>query len=282
MPPINKPSVRETFKASVQDSDKYYFEIQINVGIISWSNDSLKALCLKEDRSFVSNSIYGLVDESFRARLTSVLNEYTPKDLPRKTVWPVASGNARTTWWVINIESFDDEYLICNASPSISTDKSELGYKFASLSADNTFLASVALSEIANLHREISAFKKGINEDVKTSREQIESAAAAARKAEQAAIKNREATDDLKKHVIAQFSEHTKEITKLMTSDVVHDSRMAIFEEHVKKTTTEALTKIVTQADKSGRGLSRKVTIPVGISAMIMAFLQWIFTRYFH
>lgn len=282
MPPINKSNVRETFKVSVQDSDKYYFEVQINVGVISWSNDSLKALCLKEERSFVSNSIYGLVDESFRARLTSVFNEYDPKDLPRKTVWPVASVKNRTIWWIINIEIYDEEYLICNASPSISTDRSELGYKFASLSADNTFLASIALSEIANLRREISTFKKNINEDVKTSREQIEAAALAARKAEQAAIKNREATDDLKKHVVAQFSEHTREITKLMTSDVVHDSRMAIFEEHVKKTTTEALTKIVTQADKSGKGLSRKVTVPVGISALIMAFLQWIITRYFH
>lgn len=281
MPPNPKNNGRDSYKLSIQDTGKLCFEIKVSSGTISWVNDNLKGKCLEDDRTLLNSSIYGLVDESFRARLSSILNEYEAKDIPRKTLWPIPTSKGKMAWWMVNIEYTDEEYFICSTYLVLLTDKSELGYKFASLSADNTFLASVAMSEIKSLRRDFDAFRKSVSDEVKASKDQINAAVEASRKAEKAAILNKEATDDLRKHVISQFSEHTKEITKLMTSDVVHDSRMAIFEDHVKKTTSEALTRIVQQANQSGRGLSKKVTVPVGISAVVVGILQWIITKYF-
>jgi len=51
---------------------------------------------------------------------------------------------------------------------------------------------------------------------------------------------------------------------------------MEAFEAHMKATTSKAVTAIQVQAEKSGKGLARKVSIPVGTIAAIATIVQWL------
>lgn len=273
---------RESFKEDKADSEKSYFELETNSGTVVWANKSLREKCKNEINSVLNTNIFGLVDESFRSRLSRLFTNYKPHQIPNKTLWPITCDKSKMAWWMINIEYEDNEYIICNADLMVVTDRTDVGYKFAKMSADNTYQASAAIVELKTIKKEIIEINNTLKDEVIKTREDLNEAIDASKKAEAAAIQNKEALEELRNQVINQFNIHTKEIMKLMTSDVVHDSRMATFESHVKKTTTEALTQIIDQAEQSGKGLTKKITIPVGTTAAVIAFLQWIITKYFH
>jgi hypothetical protein len=73
---------------------------------------------------------------------------------------------------------------------------------------------------------------------------------------------------------------HTVEILRLISSDAANDARMKVFEDQVKKTTALAIRSVVSTADKAGRGLSKRVTIPVGVIAAVLTFIQWLITNW--
>jgi len=273
---------RELFKEDKAYSEKSYFELECLSGTVTWVNTSLTEKCNGELNSILNTSIFGLVDETFRGRLSRLLTGYSPHSVPLKTLWPISCAKHKIAWWMMSIEYKDDEYLIFHVELMVLTEKADIGFKFAKMSADNTFQTSAALMELKSIKKEILDINDTLKEEIIKTREDLNQAVAASKKAEAAAIQNKDALEELKNQVINQFNIHTKEIMKLMTSDVIHDSRMATFEGHVKKTTTEALTQIIDQADQSGKGLTRKITIPVGTMAAAIAFLQWIITKYFH
>ena len=65
-------------------------------------------------------------------------------------------------------------------------------------------------------------------------------------------------------------------ILKLISTDVVHSKRINAFENHVKMTTDLAIKSITMQADKADKGLSKKVTIPVSITAAVVTVIQYL------
>lgn len=273
---------RESFKEFNGDSSKSYLEIDTKSSTITWINNCLSDKCTTDGQNIQNVSVYGLIDESFRSRLAIMLSNKDKSGLPKKTLWPVPCVPNKLAWWMVEIELVDSDYLLCGCSPILLTDRIDIGYKFAALSADNTYLASSALVQLETIKEDVKNLRQSFFDEIKVTRDDISDAISASKKAEEAAVENKSLIEDLKTQVIHQFNVHTREITKLMTSDVIHDSRMEIFENHVKKTTSAAMLQIMDQADRSGRGLTKKMVVPVGFMAGIIAFLQWLLTKYFH
>lgn len=73
-----------------------------------------------------------------------------------------------------------------------------------------------------------------------------------------------------------KLASHTGEILKLIAGDHGQDRRIETFERHARETTELAIKSITMQADKAGRGLGRKVTVPVSGIALVTAAVQWL------
>jgi hypothetical protein len=126
----------------------------------------------------------------------------------------------------------------------------------------------------------MSSTVESFKEEDSETKSHIKAAIRAAGKAADAAMENASALDRLNASISVGFEEHTVEILKLISTDAMHDARMKAFEEHVKKTTTSAVKSIVSQADKAGRGLSKRVTVPVGVIAAVLTFIQWLIVNW--
>lgn len=271
-------SATEQFKELNSNSDNSYFELELNSGVISWISLGLKE---KINVDIINSSVYGVVEESFRAKLSKTISEFEPEKIPKKTLWPVIC-NGKISWWVVNVCIVGDYSLICSTEVIFVTNYNDISFRFASLNAHNLYNSSLALSEISSVKFEVENFKKTFNEEILSTKNDILTAIEASEKAESAAKESTKSTEELKKQMVDQFKIHTDEITKLMTSSTIHDSRMNIFENHVQKTTAEALARIINQADESGKGLTKRVTLPVGFIGVLAALLQWIIAHYFH
>ena len=275
-------SSMESFRESHLESSKLYIEVELHSGSISWVNHTLAEKCKVENKAILDSNIYGLVDEAFRGKLATMISSFEPSEFPRKTLWPISCAADKISWWMAELELWDEHKIIYSVVPMVTMDRTEIGYKLITLSADNTYLASSSLIEINKIKNEVIELRKLLNDEITKTKNYISDAIDAAKKAEEAALTNKKLIEELNQQVKDQFDEHTQEIKKLITSDVVHDSRMTIFENHVKKTTSEAVVKIIDQADKSGKGLTKRIVLPVGFMATVIAFLQWLITRYFH
>jgi hypothetical protein len=272
----------DLFKYTHEDAEESFMEIDLGSGTVTWVNKYLKSKCSKDDKSVLNTSIYGLVDEAFRAKLSTMISSHETKKLPVITIWPIGCDADRIAWWKIRIVLEEKNFICCSADLVLFTKKADNSYLYMATTANNLYLASKSLNELDDLRRSLDEFKTDVLKDINDTRSDINASIEASRLAEEAANRNRVAIDELKNQVIQQFNIHTNEIIKLMTSDVIHDSRMSIFEDHVKKTTTQALADIIEQADKSGKGLSKKVTIPAGVIAAIIGFIQWLITYFVH
>lgn len=272
----------ELFKYAHEESSECFMEIDLGLGMVTWVNKCLKNQCLRDEKSVLNTSIYGLVDEPFRAKLSSMLSSHDTKHLPSKTVWPILCLDEKIAWWKINVLTKNKDMIGCSAEMLLFTGKKDNSYKYMLAVADSTYYASKSLNELDELKISMDGLKTQIYDEIRETRSNINASIEASQQVEDAANQNQEAIESLKNQVIQQFDIHTKEIIKLMTSDVIHDSRMTIFEAHVKKTTTQALSEIIEQANQSGKGLSSKVTIPAGLIAATVGLIQWVITHFFH
>jgi hypothetical protein len=57
---------------------------------------------------------------------------------------------------------------------------------------------------------------------------------------------------------------------------MVHEERLKTYEDHVKRTTETAVRAIELQAFKSGKGLSRKVTVPIFVVTTLAMIFQYV------
>jgi hypothetical protein len=271
---------RDAVKKNLESSNHFYFEIEVATGVVTWANKSLKEKCKNETKSILNSSIYSLVDPDYRLRLTNIIasGEFFSK---LKTIWPILCDNSNIGWWTVSAVLSDDAYIIVETNHITTHSKESSEFKKFNIVAEGIIFNAEILKDISVIKEDIKDIKTEINQEILGIQKDIKESIDAALKAEKAAISNKELITDLRKQVKEQFDKHTKEITKLMTSDVIHDSRMEIFESHVKRTTTEALSQIADEASRSGKGLARKMTLPVGAAGVLIAVIQWVINTYF-
>lgn len=264
-------------------------EVDLTSGCITWANESAVTACPRHGGELVGMSLHGLIAESHREKLLEVMSEATSGNVYQKTLWPV-SGGTKVYWWSAELleapEPGEDLAWFYCRTASV-TDPSGGSYDVASISSEGMLSAAAALGHARasslSLTKHMKAVKDEVSslrdEDEKT-RENIKAAIRAAGAAADAAMANKAATDALISRVSEQFDMHTVEILRLISSDAANDARMKVFEDQVKKTTALAIRSVVSTADKAGRGLSKRVTIPVGVIAAVLTFIQWLITNW--
>jgi len=267
--------ITKSMRDSASGSDSRVFEVSLTSGCITWANPAAEGACGK----IVGASLHGMVLQTHRDRLLEVISEAMAGKVHRRTIWPVRSG-PDVLWWESSIieTSGDLVWVACRAV--ITTPASGGVYDIAEAMSAAAALCASSACEILELRKEMSSTVESFKEEDSETKSHIKAAIRAAGKAADAAMENASALDRLNASISVGFEEHTVEILKLISTDAMHDARMKAFEEHVKKTTTSAVKSIVSQADKAGRGLSKRVTVPVGVIAAVLTFIQWLIVNW--
>jgi hypothetical protein len=273
---IEKAAIRG---GSVIQTDHGLIEISISKSTVTWVNDFIKQKCAKESRTIIGVSLYGLIDESYRAKLSFVLNSLEGETHYRKTVWPVCNAS-KIRWWSVELVKMFDDLIYAVCIPLVLTETTGPTYEFASLMSgvveNNSVTASTAISSVASLTEEISILRS----EIEATRLNILAAVKASEEAARLTEENKKSIEVLRESVSDQLTNQTNDISALVTSNAVHDKRMSIFEEHVKKTTTDAIREISDQADVSKQVLSKNFTVPVTLTGIIVAIVQYIISHW--
>ena len=258
-------------RESASESDSRVFEVSLTSGCITWVNSKAEALCGK----VVGASLHGMILQTHRDKLLEVVSDAMNGKIHRRTIWPVQYGDT-ISWWETTVIELSEDLAWIECKIAIKTPMAGDIYEMAAIISAYTGICAANNCEIAELKKELLI----ITESFKEEDTKIKSAIRAAGKAADATMENAHALDSLTARISNKFDEHTVEILKLISTDAMHDARMKAFEEHVRKTTVSAVKSIVSQADKAGRGLSKRVTIPVGVIAAILTFIQWLIVNW--
>lgn len=261
-------------------SDDRVVEIEFASGSITWANDALLSKC-PDDSGPVGSSVKKLVAGHFRERVQEVMDAAESGMVFKRTMWPVPANDG-ILWWTTEVVHVyeDKKSALFRCRIMSKTKESGDSYELAVTAADSviTAAAAVAAAEATETRFDkfIDKFKKERDKEKLEDRKNIMAAISAAERAAESALANKASMDALKDQVSVKFDEHMEEIMKLVSTDAVHDERLKVFDDQVKKTTALAMKSIVNTADLAGRGLSKKVTIPVGLVAAILTIVQWV------
>jgi len=299
---LNPSDIEAMREAGKNLEDRGFGEVNLATGQILWKNEfSLQKMgyTLAQVQAL---TVYDIIPKEFHGALSSSLDDESRGRSQTFSIWPCKAADGKYVWWYVTkvksahpIHWYKTEYLntTANSGP-------EYAAMFAAMHTANSFhdLEVQFLDHKIWTRGEIERLSQE-TEELKRSHavlaDQMKACLNAANRGANLAVENGQAIVAIRTDVANQLAEQTTEILKLISTDAIHDQRLAKFEEHLKatadKTVKEVTNKITeqaqkagqtitTQANKAGRGLSRKVTIPVSLIALVFAFVQWLITNW--
>ena len=224
-----------------------------------------------------------------------LISDQTRGKFNRFSIIPGKTSNGKLVWWYTTLskkqnpiywfkiefmcitETSGPEYTSMVSSMEIANSYNELHNKLSDFS-------EWTKENIIKLENEVTGTRESIDE----MKEQVKSCLAAANRAANITLENTSKINSLKGDITKELSNYTAEILRLITTDSVHSQQMkafeehvkATFEEHMKETTNQAVMTIQIQAEKSGKGLAKKITIPVSAVALVATVVQWALTNW--
>jgi len=259
-----------------------FLEINLVTGHYSWANDFILGKYGLTLNQIQSMTVFDLVPEMFHDDARNMISDHTNGRLHKFSIWPGKSVNNKIIWlyshkvkaqhplywfrteYLSSTGDFGPEFSSMHAIMNTTNNYNELYHKLLELQGWTQENINRLGQESADIRNSIDSIK-----------DQMRSCLAAANKAANVALENAHTINSFKTDISRELSNHTAEILMLISTDTMHDKRMQIFEGYMKETTTKAITAIQDQAEKSGKGLARKVTIPVGAIAAIATLIQW-------
>ena len=289
----NAPSLSEV--SSMRDigrslSDQGFLEIDLVSGHYSWSNDYILSQLGYTFDQLKSMTVFDIIPETFHESLRNVISDQTSGKFHKFSIWPMTSTSGDLVWWYSSkIKSqhplywFRCEYL--NRTPKFGPEFSSMSAAMQTTNSYNDIYNKLAdfqswtKENVDRLSSETDSLREGIDdirEQVNTVQEQVGMAVTAAKRAADIGLENQISISRNHTNMTDELSKQTAEIFRLISTDVVHAKRIEAFEEHMKKTTAQAVQVIQVQANKAGQDLSRRITIPIGTIAAIATFVQWL------
>lgn len=301
--PVNQSDIDSMRNLGSSLSDKGFFEIDLLSGSIAWMNQfSLDSMGYALDQA-QSMTVFDIVPQEFQEAVTNVVSDTIAGRNHKYGIWPFKSGDGNIVWWYTVREKDDPPLYWYKAEFLGKTAKS--GKDFAAMCVTMTTIngyndlstkfqdhVSWTKTEIEELRATDEKVWKAIEEVKRIGR----GAHAAAEKAANAALANDKSIKDMNTNMSEGFSKQTLEIMRLISTDAHHEERFKAFEAGMDKAASAAVEKataaivkqtekagnvITDRAEKAGKGLSKKVSVPVGIIAAAMTIVQWILNHYF-
>jgi hypothetical protein len=301
--PVNQSDIDSMRNLGSSLSDKGFFEIDLLSGSIAWMNQfSLDSMGYTLEQ-VQSMTVFDIVLPEFQEAVTNVVSDTIAGRNHRYGIWPFKSGDGNIVWWYTVREKDDPPLYWYKAEFLGKTMRS--GKDFAAMVVAMTTIngyndLSTKLNEHVSWTKTEIDGLKAVDEKVWKAIEEVKrigrGAHAAAEKAANAALANDKSIKDLNTNMSEGFSKQTLEIMRLISTDAHHEERFKIFETGMDKAASAAVEKataaivkqtekagtvITDRAEKAGKGLSKKVTVPVGIIAAAMTIVQWLLTHYF-
>lgn len=276
-------------------TEQGFIEINLISGNIAWANEFALKKYGYDLKQIQKVTIFDVVPEEFQDDISSIISDQTRGKFHRFSVIPGKTAGGKLVWWYITLFKKQNPLYWFKIEFMCTTDVS--GPEYTSM---------VASMEVANgyneLYNKISDFSEwtkeniiklenevtGTRESIDEMKEQMKSCLAAANRAANLTLENVSMINSLKGDITKELSNYTAEILRLITTDSVHSQQMKAFEEHVKatfethmkETTNQAVMTIQIQAEKSGKGLAKKITIPISAIAFIATVVQWALTNW--
>jgi len=268
-------------------SDKGFFEIDLVEANITWTNAfTLQKLGLTSEQ-VRSMTMFDIVPVDLHDPIRDHLEDHASGKPKKFAIWPVKTSTGKISWWYIFDSKVEFPISWSCAEFVQETDVDGPAYTFMRITMMNANSYGTLHNRVQELdswiHDQVSRLdEKDADHDKALSElsERMKHVVNAATRAASTSLEAASAVKDLKESLKEQLEKHEEEILKLISTDVHHDRRMEAFEKHVKTTTDVAIKSITTQADKAGKGLSRKVTIPVSTIAAIATIIQWLIQHF--
>lgn len=119
-----------------------------------------------------------------------------------------------------------------------------------------------------------------IRDEVQELRSQVKMALAACRKAANATVEQRALLDRSMREIRVELERQTTELLRLIGSDSLQEEKIAAVEKATQAVTEKALSQITKQADKASKGISMKVSIPVGVITATIGLIQFLLAHW--
>ncbi len=287
---IHGSATRENRSAGEATPDKGLLEVNLGDGAVRWANVFFLSKTGFKLEQLSTMTLFDISPPQFHEQIRDFLADNKQGKTRKHSVWPVRSADNRVVWWYVYQTTTANPVQWLHSEHIQDTDNSGPGFAFMRMHMDS-FNSQAEIGErledldnwVHNQVDRIDGEIDGVQRSINSLSTKVDHAASAATHAAQAAIDSRNASVALQTELGQQFkrfedsqAEHTSEILKLISTDVLHDRRFEAFESHVRATTDIAVKTISAQADKAGQGLSRKVTVPVSVIAAAATIIQWV------
>jgi hypothetical protein len=270
-------------------TDRGVFELSLSTGQITWANEFALQKLGYSLSDIQSMTIFDIVPLEFHEDVRNNISSSLSGKTNHFHIWPSKSTDAKIIWWYIFETKTHGSTQWTHGDYIQTTDASGVAFAFMRANMATTNVYGQIQNQIDELdtwvHEQVQRLDDE-NQDMKVVVQRLDDklnhAVLAAQKAADTSMQTGVDTAALKEIIQnqnQQFEEkwaiHTGEILRLIGSDVVQEKRFSSFEQHVQATTDLAIRAITMQADKAGKGLSRKVTIPVTAIAAGATVAQW-------
>lgn len=282
------PVIREVRESGRATEDRAVLEVNMAVGAFSWANEfALRTLGYTPEQ-LTSMSVFDVAPEQFHERIREEMTEAVDGKPRRFSVRPMRTSAGTVCWWyVYQVRSHIPlQWMFAEHIQDTPTEGPE--FSFMSMQMDTVNSQASLEARMEDLDEWVREQVQRVDGDVHEVRRKMDdligktdAAIRAAKNAAENALDAKNAANGLKAELDDHFerfddsqSRHTTEILKLISTDTLHEKRIQTFEEHVKTTTEVAVRAIEAQANRAATGLSRKVTVPVGLIALMATAIQ--------
>lgn len=284
--------------------DRGAFEVDMSSGSVEWVNEFALGIIGCSEEQIASMSVFDMSPGRFHDQIREDMADRAPetRESKRSYVLPTRTADGKVAWWYVFRTKTVESRRWAYAEHIQDTPQSGPEFSFMAMQVDMARGRTTLDGRMDDLEKWVEEQILRVDKDVEGVRTRLADVQASLEKAEQAALAaSADATaaknaslatqkelqkyatkEDMERHFekFDSFEESntkaTTEILRLIRTDTVHEERLRTYEAHVKRTTEMAVKAIELQASKSGRGLSRKVTVPIFVVTTLAMFFQYV------
>lgn len=291
------PTKRQEMKELASSRpNRAVFEIIEKTSEISWASDFALSITGYGLDEIVHMTLVNLAPEFLASRVSSTWTSIG--DSTRSLIWPIRSADKTVTWWYATTEASESgirwfSAQLISRTDSVSEDYVRMYVLMDILNSQHDLTARLSDHEkwTQNEITELRRTDQAISQALESIRNQQKHIISISKNAADGTMETRQLLKSLRSEMDDGFTNQMVEILKLIQTDALHDERIEAFDKHMKNVAQQAMTtmqesahatakEFQSKAVEAGKGLTRKVTVPVGLVAALMSGIQWLITNW--
>lgn len=275
-------------------SDQGFFEVDLVSGHITWANEKALDRCGYTFDQIRTFTVFDLVPEQFHEGLRNSVSDQTSGKFHKFSMWPMQTASGDLVWWYsVRVKTVHPLYWYrCEYLNTTGKEGSDFSSMCAAMHTTNGYndlynrladFQTWTRENVERINTDVTGLQHAVedlHDDIAKLQGRVDLATKAAERAADIGLENQQTLATMKREMSEEFSKQTAEIIRLISTDAIHSKRLEVFESHMQQSAARAVQIIRVQADKSGKDMARKVTIPVGAIAAILTLVQWLIQHF--